>query len=295
MRRSILVFRLAVPTALCLLAGVIPFAEAAAEVERPGLNAFASSWRPVREPAVGWDTLHGARSARSVAAAYAARLHAEPERPDLLQFSGGVREEPPARPPGVAFLLSALLPGAGQLYNGNRRGYIFLGIEAAAWFARVHYVDAGNTKEGQAEAFARRHWDFGRYDGQSGVEGCARADSSILGVLAEDPDQFYRDVGREDAYRCGWDDFDDTYDPQNPDQISPNRQQFLDLRSESNSLKDNASLVLGVLVINRIVSAVDAFRTARSRQEAPALRLESHLTGRIDAPGAVLRLVKELP
>ena len=70
-------------------------------------------------------------------------------------------EDPASRiPPGLAFLMSAVLPGTGQLAEGRKRAFAYLGIEAFAWISHFAWVDAGNKKEGEYEAYARRHWDL---------------------------------------------------------------------------------------------------------------------------------------
>ena len=60
------------------------------------------------------------------------------------------------RSPRLSFLFSAILPGTGQLYNGSQRGYVYLAVEAMAWFARVSYKDAADRKEADFRAFADR-------------------------------------------------------------------------------------------------------------------------------------------
>jgi hypothetical protein len=204
------------------------------------------------------------------------------------------------RRPGVAFLMSAILPGAGQLYNGDHRGYLYLGLEAGAWFARLSYLDAGNTREGEYESFARRHWEFGKYRAAAGMDGCtwsAADDSVLLWFNAHDMQQYYEEIGKYDKYRCGWDDF--SFDPDHPRTLSPNRSHYRDMRKQSNDLLSNARLALAVAVVNRVISGVDAFRSARRRSESLALgqnlRLENGLNGTWRRPKAFVKLVWELP
>jgi hypothetical protein len=206
----------------------------------------------------------------------------------------------PVRGPGVSFLLSAILPGAGQLYNGDQRGYLFLGIEAAAWFARLSYLDAGDRKEAEFERYADRHWSLSRYRSSSGILGCtwtAEYDSLITGFFAHNQQQYYEEVGKYARFRCGWDDFAATYDPSNDQALSPNRAHYRAMRKQSNDMLNHARLALGVAVVNRAVSAVDAFRTARSRSRGAgesSLRLETGFQGGSE-PRAILALVKVLP
>jgi hypothetical protein len=49
--------------------------------------------------------------------------------------------------PAPASLMSAVVPGTGQLYAGSKRGYIFLGVEAVAVMAFVKYRNDSHDKE----------------------------------------------------------------------------------------------------------------------------------------------------
>jgi hypothetical protein len=209
----------------------------------------------------------------------------------------------PVRKPAVAFLLSALLPGTGQLYNGDDRGYIYLGVEAAAWFARASYLDAGNKKEIEFERYADFHWTIDEYRRHGpplntlGANYTEANDSLIVNFWYEDRQQYYEEIGKYDKYRAGWDDWEATYDPAFDRALSPHRAEYRAMREQSNDLLDRARLALGVALVNRVVSSVDAFRTARGRaQGAPpsSLRLESGMRGG-SHPQATLALVKVLP
>src|SRR5689334_1722915 len=48
--------------------------------------------------------------------------------------------------PGQASLMSAVVPGTGQLYAGSNRGYIFLGVEAVAMMAFIKYNNDSKDK-----------------------------------------------------------------------------------------------------------------------------------------------------
>ncbi|MCA9728293.1 MAG: hypothetical protein KC729_11460 [Candidatus Eisenbacteria bacterium] len=263
----------------------------------------AATASPFDNPRAGGDlsvrmtTLSGSVNGVSAAQVHARILAQRSDpTPDLLLMR---EKTPPARKPGVAFLLSALVPGAGQLYNGNQRGYAFLGIEAASWFARLSYLDAGNRKQDDYEAFADRHWSYPRFHDTAGEDGClwtAEADSLIQSYRDEDAKQYYEEIANTDSYRCGWDDFAGSYDPADPDAFSPRRADYRKQREKANQLKDRANLAVAALVLNRIVSAVDAFRVARARQEqAGSYRLESRLTGSPVHPRLDLRVTRAIP
>lgn len=62
----------------------------------------------------------------------------------------------------VAF--SALLPGAGQLYNGSYwKAAAFLAVEAAAWTVFFTYTKKGDDKDAEFKRYADQYWSEYRY------------------------------------------------------------------------------------------------------------------------------------
>jgi hypothetical protein len=200
--------------------------------------------------------------------------------------------------PKLAFLLSAVLPGAGQLYLGERRAYAYLGADISFWFARFAYKDASRRREGESEAFARRHWSYDRYHGSRGTLPCSdywrAADDSLIARLQQtDPKRFYEVLAGSHAYRCGWD--GTTLDA---NQMPASWNKFRQIRQQATDLDNNARIALVAAVLGRVVSGVDAYRSARRRLEGEsgnALHFESLVTGSWQDPRAVFRVRKELP
>ncbi|RJP74161.1 MAG: hypothetical protein C4524_13305 [Candidatus Zixiibacteriota bacterium] len=63
--------------------------------------------------------------------------------------------------PGKALLLSAILPGAGQLYaKSPLMGALFLALEAGAWTGVAIYHGQGMDKEDEYKAFADANWAY---------------------------------------------------------------------------------------------------------------------------------------
>jgi hypothetical protein len=215
-----------------------------------------------------------------------------------LSAAGPVRRLERPAPPKLAFLLSAVLPGAGQFYLGERRAYLYLGADVSFWFAHFAYQDASRTREGEAESFARRHWSYDRYHDSRGTPPCsdlwkAHDDSLIVQLQTASPRRFYEVLAGSRSYRCGWDGL-----PADPNQMPANWSKYRDMRTQSTHLKNNARIALVAAVLNRMVSGVDAYRSARRRLDGAGgstLRLESALEGSWQEPRAVLRLRKELP
>ena len=62
--------------------------------------------------------------------------------------------------PGKALLLSAIIPGAGEYYAGNKiKAAIFFTIEVAAWTSVVYFYGEGKDKEDEFIAFADENFD----------------------------------------------------------------------------------------------------------------------------------------
>ncbi|MBU1702136.1 MAG: hypothetical protein KJ970_10885 [Candidatus Eisenbacteria bacterium] len=187
--------------------------------------------------------------------------------------------------PALAVALSAVMPGAGQLYSGNRRGLIYFAVEVAALIAHFSYRSDGHRKEDQFKDFADAQWDTLRYREGSGIEGCSwseESDSTIVDLMQNHRNRYYEQVAREE-YACGW---------REPWQ----RDDYRELRDVSNSLLGKANTAMTIIFLNHIVSAVDAFRIARSmRMEvAPQTELRMDVEGDYRRPRAVFRLVRHL-
>jgi hypothetical protein len=167
-------------------------------------------------------------------------------------------EGPHRRSPVVAGLLSAIVPGAGQLYNHDRLGYLFLGIEAAGWMAKISMHDTGATKEREFKRYADGHWSWARYrDPNSacpvgwGHSDGGMYDSTLVSLYDTRRDDFYEDIGKIDLYGCGWDD-------------PASRALYRDMRDNSNYFLRNARRAATVIFLNHLVSAFQAARKAAS-------------------------------
>jgi hypothetical protein len=166
-----------------------------------------------------------------------------------------------------AGLFSALVPGTGQLYNGDKKkGFIMLGVEVAIWGAYFAFDHQGDNRMDAARDWA------GLYAGTSGSH----------------PDSYWQSVGRymdSDAYNesllrearalgeapptlvTGA----DTWQWVSNDR----RQGYGTLRSEGNSAYDRRDFMILFAVVNRAVSVVDAVIGAGDRPGA----LETEVMG----------------
>lgn len=173
--------------------------------------------------------------------------------------------------PFLAGLMSAVVPGSGQLVQGQRRGWIYLGVEAAIWFSYFALHDAGNQSETDYQEFADGHWTLERYagpDGNTPATGCGEGlgptedfqqeKADIIDLRENDRDGYYEEIGINRVYACGWDD-------------QANRADFQTMRDHASGLFSAANTVASVAFVNHLVSAVDAARSASRRRKTAAL------------------------
>ena len=199
-----------------------------------------------------------------------------------------------------AMLLSAVLPGLGQIYAGGRRGYAVGGTMAAvdvlsAWL----YYDnnrQGDDRKSEYQAFARDHYDRERFEdyvrdtvvpasGYSDFEPCTDPGSydssacltsihNIFPLSDEDDAAYYEQIGDENRYVFGWDDWYTDRPPNHADAwidwnpyeafpegiptTSANRETYRDMKSEADDFFGKADQYAWVMVIGRVVSMIDA-------------------------------------
>lgn len=199
---------------------------------------------------------------------------------------------------GIALstILSAVLPGAGQHVNGQERRWIYLGLEAAGWFAYVNRRTAGADAthayrdfawdQARLQAEPRMDGDFDYYEtlskwqqsgafdqdlGQVGVQPEADAAtfngsiwslaSSLFlggmpGASPTDPQYvralaYYEERAYGSAYLWEW------------RGTGADQEAYGSLITDSDEKYRQATNVLGAIIANHVVSAVDAFVSAR--------------------------------
>ena len=166
----------------------------------------------------------------------------------------------PAKSPGRAFLMNLLVPGAGHLYAGNKRGWIHLGLEGATWVTYLYYHDRGKSKEDEFEAYADDHWDYQRWSNSPSYS--LERDDLIMDFMQNNRQQYYEDIGKLTDFRTGWDD----YDPAIEDAGA--RHYYRGIRNDSNNFLKNARYAVVGGFVNRLVSAVDVLRIVKNRGRA---------------------------
>ncbi len=196
--------------------------------------------------------------------------------------------------PEKAFLLSLVIPGAGQFYNGSIiKPIVFLGVEAAAWGLYANYHSKGEDMTDEFEAFNDAHWvpdhyaDYMRwtYEAVEGDDKQIPPSVPSTEITHHLPDtktqQYYEMTGKYDQFAWGWDDAtlegNDLYyyDESNPPPrfidrtpTSSNRDLYETMRDDANKEFDKATKMLMLSVANHLVSAFEAYLGARSHNKA---------------------------
>jgi hypothetical protein len=167
-----------------------------------------------------------------------------------------------------AALFSAVLPGAGQVYNRSYwSALLFLGIEVGGLYTNFKYNNDGDELTAVFEQFADLHWAEPRYWDSLARDSGGQCSASDLGCLRDyERDNFshflpttknqtyYENIGKYDQFNGGWD--DGSGDARQRD--SANREAYTYMRLEANDNYKTATTGITVVIINHLVSALHA-------------------------------------
>lgn len=199
--------------------------------------------------------------------------------------------------PWVAGALSFAVPGAGEYYSESYvKSAIFLTAEIAGWVVAYVYDNKGNRQTTDFQNYADAHWSVIKYvrwladfrsANFSGIVTDPNAMPPWNGVnwdslnfyerlIASGPDgrgfthtlpphgeqQYYELIGKYPQYSSGWDDFP----PGSPDflSLSARFREYSQMRGKANDYYNIASTAISVIVVNHVISAIDAYFTAAS-------------------------------
>lgn len=177
-----------------------------------------------------------------------------PAKPKLAQWVG---EEKGYKSAKFGFLLSLLLPGAGQAYaQSEGRSAIFLGIEAAVWAGFFGLRGYGGWLKEDYRLYAADH---------AGVNLQGKDDEFFRSLAFYDSRDEYNRYelwgDRENAELYGEDFYWEWESPQA-------RKKFKSIRDRSKTAYQRAIYMLGLAILNRAVSSIDAVRQVRNYNKA---------------------------
>jgi hypothetical protein len=165
------------------------------------------------------------------------------------------RRVPPSK--AKAFFLSFLLPGAGEYYTGSKKmAKIFFGTEVLLWSTYMSFRIYGNWKKSDYELFAVSH---------AGIQPSGKDHDYYVAMenynsLREYNEAKLRQRNLSDLYpedeqhHWQWDNKD-------------SRKKFGTLRVASDQAYNRSLLVIGGIVVNHLISGIDALRLARKEEK----------------------------
>jgi hypothetical protein len=182
--------------------------------------------------------------------------------------------------PKKALLLSALLPGTGQFYNGSYWWAAgFLTVEVLSWTSWASYNKKGNDIDAEFHQFANAHWSEPAYwrwvSGHAGIAylpenmEALRAwerDHFSHGLHVQKDQQYYEMIGKYDQFNAGWDDSNGKglLDSDWSKSLRTPRRLFYDeRRHDSNRAFKNATWGITAVLLNHLLSAAEAAYAAK--------------------------------
>ncbi len=185
-------------------------------------------------------------------------------------------------------LYSALVPGLGELTMGYKvRGIALMTIDVASWIGYFSLHQDGLDKREEYEAFADQYWAQRKFIDdhplvwnntgwtQEELEAAGQGVSGSGGPWwngyipwvskEEDKQHYYENIGKYDWFVSGWSDYDPTLNP--PLAKSALRDQYRDMRGESNNALDDANAFVWVSLAARAVSIVETAIIVRNRRD----------------------------
>ena len=161
--------------------------------------------------------------------------------------------------PNEAFLYSMVIPGLGQINNGAKYGYIYTAAEVGlltAFF--ILRNNAANVRENYRD-IVRENVIF---EGPGNFENWDPIEDFEHATQYENWNHVYdSEATRDRTGKWYWKDLDPTLKNEKDTEIefdSKYRLEAFDLREEANDTFQTARTVLGIVILNHIVSAVEA-------------------------------------
>lgn len=190
--------------------------------------------------------------------------------------------------PWLAAGLSLAIPGAGEFYSESYlRSGLFFAAEVAAWVVAYVYDKKGDRQTDLFQAFADDHWSVVEYANWLVRKGYSirieqdpnlrpwlrvnwddlnRAEGQVQGFSHRLPpygdQQYYEVIGKYVQYSPGW--WED-FDPSSPElRGSPRFYNYAGMRKKANDFYDVANISLSIIVVNHVLSAIDAYLATKS-------------------------------
>ncbi len=210
---------------------------------------------------------------------------------------------PDKKSPLLAGVMSAVLPGSGELYVGEYlKAAIFFAVEAALITVAVVNNNEGDRLTSEFEAFADEHWsavDYSNYMMEHWQElglseQCAidinfegnlqpweqvnwddlNHCEGLIGVFSHrlpphGQQQYYELIGKYKQYSSGWDEFNGT----SYNQVPQIMKDYAVMRGNANDAYNVGSKAVVGIYINHLLSAIDAVWSATTYNKDLAIKM----------------------
>jgi hypothetical protein len=160
--------------------------------------------------------------------------------------------------PGKAFLMSFAVPGAGELRLGSRKmAVIFFSTEVVLWSSYFLLQEFGGLRADDYRLYAAAHAGVSpggkNHQFFVDVENHSSLTAYNEAMLQERrPEAMYPENG---TYQWSWDN-------------EKSMEKFKRIRIESDRFKNAGQFVIGGVILNHLVSGIDAMRIARKQVKA---------------------------
>ncbi len=159
----------------------------------------------------------------------------------------------------IGALLSAVVPGAGEIYAGSWiKGAIFMGAETALWIGYGHYFDKGKEWEDIFHEYADTRWSEERW--RTWMTAHPDYPEQTHTLPSTKTQQYYEMIGKYDQFMAGWDDYID-----GGPELTLHRDYYEGLRNNSNIQLKRASYCVMFALGNRVLSSFDAVWSIRQK------------------------------
>ncbi len=183
--------------------------------------------------------------------------------------------------PGLGLVMSAAVPGTGEMYAGSWvKGVVMIGAEVALWIGYKHYRSEGDRLDKEFRQYADENWIEADYWMWMASNPANRTGYDFSGVTRDNyqdylnienglrdyeketyshslhhvkDQQYYEMIGKYHQFREGWKDSGETTDI-----VTPLRGRYEDMEYNTDSMYKKAGVCGMVILANHVISALDA-------------------------------------